>query len=74
MCYLLAKRFDKKGCVAWKTRHGKELADFAESLQKQLGENGVQLIIISRPSAYGEYEPYVIIESKDKFQKKVLSL
>lgn len=74
MCYLLAKKFDEKGCVAWKTRHGKALADFAESLQKQLGENGVQLVIISRPSAYGEYEPYEVIVSKEEFQKKVLSL
>lgn len=28
MCYLIAKKFDKKGCIAIKTRHGKSLADF----------------------------------------------
>ena len=54
MCYLIAKEFDKKGCIAVKTRHGKALADFTEKLQKQMGENGVQLVTISRPSAYGE--------------------
>ncbi|MCX4353940.1 MAG: hypothetical protein OSJ60_20340, partial [Lachnospiraceae bacterium] len=50
MCYLIAKEFDKKGCIAVKTRHGKALADFTENLQKQMGENGVQLVTISRPS------------------------
>lgn len=74
MCYLIAKEFDKKGCIAVKTRHGKELADFTENLQKQIGENGVQLVTISRPSAYGEYEPYEIMDSKEKFQERVLSL
>jgi hypothetical protein len=34
----------------------------------------VQLVTISRPSAYGEYEPYEIMESKEKFQERVLSL
>ena len=62
MCYLIAKEFDKKGCIAVKTR------------QKQIGANGVQLVTISRPSAYGEYEPYEIVENKEKFQERVLSL
>ena len=37
MCYLIAKEFNKKGCIAVKTRHGKALADFTEKLQKQIG-------------------------------------
>lgn len=37
MCYLIAKEFDKKGCIAVKTRHGKALADFTRNLQKQIG-------------------------------------
>ncbi len=74
MCYLIAKEFDKKGCIAVKTRHGKVLADFTEKLQKQIGRNGVQLVTISCPSAYGEYEPYEIMESTEKFQERVLSL
>lgn len=74
MCYLIAKEFNKKGCIAVKTRHGKSLADFTEKLQKQIGLNGVQLVTISRPSAYGEYEPYEIVESKEKFQQRVLRM
>lgn len=39
MCYLIAKKFDKKGCIAVKTRHGKALADFTEKLQSQIGQS-----------------------------------
>lgn len=74
MCYLVAKKFDEKGCIAMKTRHGKALADYAENLQKIIGHNGVQLITISRPSAYGEYEPYTIIGSREEFQERVLEM
>lgn len=74
MCYLVAKKFGKKGCIAVKTRHGKVLADFVEKLQEQIGQNGVQLVTISRPSAYGEYEPYEIVESKEIFQERTLIL
>lgn len=74
MCYLVAKKFDEKGCIAVKTRHGKALADYAENLQRLIGQNGVQLVTISRPSAYGEYEPYEIIGSKEEFQERVLEM
>mgnify|MGYP001103092667 CR=1 FL=1 len=74
MCYLIAKKFDGKGCIAVKARHGKILADFTEKLQKKVEQNGVQLVTISRPSAYGEYEPYEIIENSEKFQERVLTL
>ncbi|GLC81219.1 DUF6718 family protein [Lacrimispora brassicae] len=74
MCYLVAKKFDEKGCIAVKTRHGKALADYAENLQQLIGHNGVQLVTISRPSAYGEYEPYEIIGSKEEFQERVLEM
>ena len=50
------------------------MADFTEYLQRQIGNNGVQLVTISRPSAYGEYEPYEIIESKERFQELVFGL
>lgn len=74
MCYLVAKRFEETGCIAIKTKHGKALADITKHLQKEIGLNGVQLVVISRPSAYTEYEPYRIIEDMDIFQKEVLAL
>lgn len=32
------------------------------------------LVTISRPSAYGEYEPYVILDNMDSFEEKVLTM
>lgn len=39
------------------------LLDFTEKLQKQIDNNHVQLVTISRPGAYEEYEPYSVMES-----------
>uniref|UniRef100_UPI00336BD4ED DUF6718 family protein n=1 Tax=Enterocloster aldenensis TaxID=358742 RepID=UPI00336BD4ED len=55
---MVAKRFGFDGCVAVKTKHGKELSSFTRKLQEEIGLNGIQLVVISRPNAYGEYEPY----------------
>ncbi len=57
MCFLIAKRFDKQGCIAMQTQHGQKLVDFKKKLMQQIGYDIVQLVTISRPSAYGEYEP-----------------
>ena len=56
MCYLIAKRFNKSGCIALQMEAGEEMAWFDDSLQEKLGYD-IQIITISRPTAYGEYEP-----------------
>ncbi|WP_409967711.1 hypothetical protein RFF05_14240 [Bengtsoniella intestinalis] len=70
MCYLIAKKFDKTGCIAVRSKHGKVLADFTTKLQRELAPQAIQLVTISRPSAYGEYEPYVIVENMEQFEVK----
>ena len=55
MCYLIAKNVDVVGCVAMRTTHGKHLAEFKRKLEKRVGYEKIQLVTISRPSAYGEY-------------------
>ena len=74
MCYLIAKRFDEQGCIAVKSEHGKKLSNFTRDLQNKIGFNGVQLVTISRPGAYGEYEPYQLIGSMDEFRERVLQM
>ena len=73
MCYLIAKKFNKPGCIAYRTKPGKELALFADALQEKLGDD-IQIITISRPTAYGEYEPYNFVHSYDEFTKAAESL
>lgn len=69
MCYLIAKRFKKSGCVALQTEAGEEMAQFADALQEKLGYD-IQIITISRPTAYGEYEPYHFVNSYEEFTKQ----
>ena len=69
MCYLIAKRFKKSGCIALQTEPGEEMANIADALQEKLGYD-IQIITISRPTAYGEYEPYHFVHSYDEFSKQ----
>ena len=55
MCYLVAKDRDAHGCFALKTTHGKHLVELKRELNKVVGYKGIQLVTISRPTAYGEY-------------------
>ena len=74
MCYIVAKDIEKEGCYALKTRHGKHLADMIDDLNKGIGKKGIQLVTISRPAAYGEYNPYTFIADEGAFRQKVLSM
>lgn len=74
MCYLIAKDVDKVGCVALRTTHGKHLSEFKRSIEKKIGYERIQLVTISRPSAYGEYEPYRFVDTKEEFEQAVVSM
>lgn len=74
MCYLIAKEFDNQGCIAVKTRHGKELSNMVNELNKAVSGKGLQLVTRSRPSAYGEYEPYEMLDDIDVFKDRVKNL
>ncbi len=74
MCYLIAKNVDVVGCVAMRTTHGKHLAEFKRKLEKRVGYEKIQLVTISRPSAYGEYEPYRFVNTKEEFEQAVVNM
>lgn len=68
MCYLVAKDRNAHGCFALKTTHGKHLVELKRELNKEVGYKGVQLVTISRPTAYGEYAPYRFVDTEQEFQ------
>ena len=70
-CYLVATCADREGCVALKTTHGEGLVGFKKRLVEDAGED-VQFVTISRPSAYGEYEPYRFVETEEEFEKAII--
>jgi hypothetical protein len=74
VCYLIAKNFDKVGCLALQTSHGRHLVDFKKKLINLVGYDKIQLVTISRPSAYGEYEPYRFVTTEQEFEQEVLKM
>lgn len=56
------------------TAHGQHLAEFKRKLVEKIGYDDIQLVIISGPSAYGEYEPYHFVDSEDEFEKQVVNM
>ena len=71
MCYLIAKKFNDIGCLALQTSHGQHLVDFKRKIMSEVGTDEIQLVTISRPSAYGEYEPYQFVDTEQEFEQKV---
>ena len=74
MCYLVAKKFHDVGSLALQTSHGQHLADFKKKLIRSVGYDSIQLVTISRPSAYGEYEPYHFLKTEQEFEEAVKNL
>ena len=72
MCYVIAKHTDFDGCVAFKTTHGEKLVDLKRRIESKIGYTKIELITISRPSAYPEYEPYRFVETEAAFEKATL--
>ena len=66
MCYLIAKDINKQGCVAYKTRLGKNLSELTLKLNQLASRRGIQIVTISRPTAYGEYAPYSFVNSQEE--------
>lgn len=71
MCYLVAKKFGSVGCSALQTTHGQHLVELKKRIIDKVGTDKIQLVTISRPSAYGEYEPYHFCDTEDEFEQIV---
>lgn len=70
VCYFIAVRNGYEGCIALKTQHGQRLVEFKRRLTETLSSD-VQLVTISRPAAYGEYAPYMLVETEEEFERAV---
>ena len=74
MCYLVAKDRFAHGCIALKTEQGTHLVELKHHLNSFVGDKGVQLVTISRPTAYGEYAPYKFAHSEEEFIRSVKAM
>lgn len=73
MCYLIAKKFKEEGCIAFQTTPEKQMADFIEKIQNEVSDD-IQIFSLSRPSAYGEYEPYTFVYFYQEFESRAKKL
>ena len=74
MCYVVIKDIYKQGCVAYKTKLGKGLAELIRELNQLAPRRGIQVVTISRPTAYGEYAPYSFVESSEDLKEAVRAM
>ena len=74
MAYLIARDRESHSCFALKVTHGKQLVELKRRLNKNVGYKGIELITISRPTAYGEYAPYQFIDTVQEFEEIVRDL
>jgi hypothetical protein len=74
MCYLVAKKVNSIGSLALQTSHGQHLVNFKKKIIAEVDFDKIQLVTISRPSAYGEYEPYQFVDTEQEFEQKVKAL
>lgn len=69
MCYIIVRRSDAVGCTALQMKAGKELVDLKKEIYRRVGHYNIELITISKPSAYEEYAPYNIVETVEGFKQ-----
>lgn len=71
MCYVVAKNVNKVGSVAIRMKPGASVVALKRTIKAELGFDRIQLVTISRPSAYGEYAPYRFEETEEAFKAAV---
>lgn len=71
MRYVVAKNFDKVGSVAIKMTSGASVVGLKQEMNLKYKGKNIQFVTISRPSAYGEYAPYHMVNTIEDFKKEV---
>ena len=64
--YIVAKVFDKQGCLAYQCKSMNEARCLPGTLEALRAE-GVQIVILDSPEIYSEYAPYSYVEDMKKF-------
>lgn len=64
--YIVAKIFDKQGCLAYQCKTVNEARCLPGTLEA-LRADGVQIVILDSPEIYSEYAPYFYVEDIKKF-------
>ena len=71
--YIVAKVFDKPGCIAYLCKTPNEARCLPGTLEA-LRADGVQIVILDDPEIYSEYAPYVYMADMKDFIDRVSQL
>lgn len=71
--YIIAKKFDETGCIAYKCKNMNEARNVPNTLEAIRAE-GVQIVILDNPEIYSEYAPYQYIENLREFMNQAGNL
>ena len=71
--YVIAKVFDKQGCLAYQFKTINE-ARCLPGVLEALRADGVQIVILDSPEIYAEYEPYHYVKDLKEFIDEVSKL
>ena len=74
MGYIVVKDFNKQGCICFGTDNKGLYCSLPTMLEDAVDTKRVQVICLSNPSMYGEYEPYRFIDDLGDFVKEDLSI
>lgn len=64
--YVIAKVFDKQGCIAYSCKTPNEARCLPGTLEAIRSE-GVQIVVLDDPEIYAEYAPYEFITDMKSF-------
>lgn len=71
--YIVAKIFDKQGCLAYQCKTINEARCIPGTLEA-LRADDVQIVILDDPDIYSEYAPYSYVEDLKEFIDKVTQM
>lgn len=74
MCYLIAKKFNERGCIAVEAQRGKALAGLVTYLGLKTVDKGIQILTVTDMDTFGEYKPYNLLSSEKEFINRVLDM
>ncbi len=71
--YIVAKKFDEIGCIAYKCKNMNEARNVPNTLQAIRAED-VQIVILDDPEIYSEYAPYKYVDDLREFMNQAGNL
>lgn len=71
--FVIAKIFDKQGCIAYKCKTPNEARCLPGTLEA-IRTQGVQIVVLDSPEIYPEYAPYTFIDDMKVYIDKVAGL